>query len=112
MKDDKLYLIHISECISKIESYVKNGKDEFIKSTLHQDATIRNFEIIGEAVKQVSEGIKKAHAEVPWREVAGLRDILIHDYMGVDLDEVWNIVDKKLSEFKKDIEKILKELPK
>ena len=92
MKDDRLYLIHILECIGKIELYTAEGRAHFMGSTLLQDAVIRNLEIIGEAVKHISETVKETSPDIPWKQIAGLRDLLIHHYMGVNLDEVWNIV--------------------
>lgn len=92
MKDDRLYLIHIRECIRRIESYTSGGRESFMASTIQQDAVIRNLEIIGEAVKKISGHTLASHPEIPWRRVAGLRDLLIHRYMGVDLEEVWSIV--------------------
>lgn len=108
MKDDKLYLIHISECIHRIESYIADGRDAFLKSRLKQDAVVRNFEIIGEAAKQISGKLKESHPGIPWKRIAGFRDVLIHDYMGVDVDEVWRIVERDLPGLKKQIGSMLK----
>ena len=96
MKDDRVYLINILECIEKIQFYTRVGKDDFMKSTLIQDAVIRNLEIIGEATKKISEILRNDYKDIPWWKMAGLRDILIHDYMGVDLKTVWNVVEKEL----------------
>ena len=101
MKEDTLYLIHISECIQKIEEYTAEGRQRFMATPMAQDAVIRNFEIIGEAVKNLSDDFKQRNPEIPWRRVAGFRDVLIHDYMGVSLDEVWNIVQTGLAELKR-----------
>jgi len=103
MKDDRLYLIHIIECIEKIERYTKAGKQEFMSSSLIQDGVIRNLEIIGEATKKVSSTLRDDYSEVPWKMIAGLRDVLIHDYMGVDLKRVWNVIEKELPALKKNI---------
>ncbi len=92
MKDDRLYLIHIRECIRKIESYTSGGRESFMTSPIQQDAVIRNPEIIGEAVKNISGHTLASYPEIPWRRVSGLRDLLIHRYMGVDPEEVWSIV--------------------
>jgi uncharacterized protein with HEPN domain len=70
--------------------------------------TIRNLEIIGEAVKRLSDDFKSKNSEIPWRNVAGLRDVLIHDYMGVDLENVWNVVEQNLPSLKKVILKNVK----
>ncbi|OQA51635.1 MAG: hypothetical protein BWY45_03337 [Euryarchaeota archaeon ADurb.Bin294] len=107
MKDDQVFLLQILEFIEKIDTYTQNGKEEFMLTPLIQDAVIRNFEIIGEAVKQVSDQIKKEHAEIHWREIAGFRDVLIHKYMGVDLDAVWNAVEIDLPILREKIMKIL-----
>jgi uncharacterized protein with HEPN domain len=107
VKDDPVFLLQILEFIEKIDTYTQNGKEEFMLTPLIQDAVIRNFEIIGEAVKQVSDQIKKEHAEIHWREIAGFRDVLIHKYMGVDLDAVWNAVEIDLPILREKIMKIL-----
>ncbi len=107
MKDDKVYLIHIVECIEWIESYTKLGKEEFFNTKLIQDGVIRNLEIIGEAAKNVSKETLDAYTEIPWRKMAGLQDVLIHDYFGVDLEVVWNVVENELSKLKEQIKKII-----
>lgn len=110
IKDDRLYLIHISECIAKIEIYTSKGREAFLLDTMIQDAVIRNFEIIGEAVKSLSEDFKEKHVEIEWRKVAGFRDVLIHDYMGVDILEVWKITEGPLFDLKVKVESLLKAL--
>ena len=97
MKDDKVYLISILEAIESIQEYTKGGKEEFIKTKIIIDAVIRNLEIIGEASKKISHDIKKEYSEMPWRQMAGLRDVLIHDYLGVDKERVWNVIENELS---------------
>ncbi|MSR78514.1 MAG: DUF86 domain-containing protein [Candidatus Omnitrophica bacterium] len=109
MKDDKLYFIHISESIQRIESYTREGKTAFMKSRLLQDAVVRNFEVIGEAAKQVSETLKQTSPQIPWKRIGGLRDVLIHNYMGVDFEEVWRIVERDLPDLKIKIQSILEQ---
>jgi uncharacterized protein with HEPN domain len=75
-----------------------------------QDAIIRNFEIIGEATKHLSPELKQSHPEIQWRGMAGFRDVLIHNYMGVDLEEVWNILKNELPQIKSSLKAIMVEL--
>lgn len=96
MKDPRVYLAQILECFQRIASYTAGGREAFFTERLIQDAVIRNFEIIGEAAKRVPEGYRQAHPEIPWRGLGALRDVLIHQYEGVDLGKVWRIIDDDL----------------
>jgi len=107
MKNDHAYLCHIRDSIVKIESYATVGKETFMTVSHWQDAIIRNLEIIGEATKQLSQPLKEQYPNIPWRNIAGLRDVLIHNYMGVDLESVWNVVENDLPLLKKHIKTIL-----
>ncbi len=82
----------------------------FIGSPMAQDAVVRNFEVIGEAVKRIPESMKEERPDIPWRRIAGLRDVLIHQYMRVDLEAVWAIVRDDLHEFKQAVAEILAEM--
>ena len=88
-KDPRVYLAHILECIVKIQQYTKKSKKHFIKNTLIQDAVIRNFEVIGEAAKRVPELYREQNSTIPWKMMAGFRDVLIHNYEGMDVNRVW-----------------------
>lgn len=110
MKSDKVYLHHILDAINKIEAYVCVGYDAFMRENHWQDAVIRELEIIGEATKHLSEKIKLASPSIPWRRIAGLRDVLIHDYMGVDLNAVWEITQQNLPELKKKLEILISQV--
>lgn len=96
MKQDRVYLLHIRDAIRRIRAYTTAGKEAFLADSKTQDAVIRNLEIIGEAVKQLSAGLKDANPEVPWRRIAGMRDKLIHEYFGVNLRLVWEAVEREL----------------
>ena len=109
MKDDRVYLRHILDAISKIESYVVVGREVFMTASHWQDAVIRQLEIIGEASRNLSRGFRSRHPQVPWRRIAGLRDVLIHDYMGVRLPAVWEVTQTDLPILKKQIEGFLSE---
>ena len=110
MTGDQIYLRHILDAIERIESYVSVGHDTFMSTSHWQDAVIRQLEIIGEATKRLSHDLRSQYDEVPWRRIAGLRDVLIHDYMGVDLTAVWEITQRNLPVLKKHIQVILREL--
>ena len=109
MKDDRLYLIHILECIVKIEKYTREGRIVFMDSPMIQDAVIRNFEIIGEAVKNLSSPIKTNHPEIPWRRIAGMRDVRIHKDMGVNPVVVWNVIEENIPALKMAVTEALDE---
>ena len=111
MRHYKLYIGDILEAISRIEKYTKGfTPSRFQKNTLVADAVIRNLAIIGEAVKSISSSIKKNYEHMEWKKIAGLRDILIHAYAGIDLEIIWDVIENKLKDLKYSINKILNEL--
>lgn len=109
MKDNRLYLTNIKECIEQIESYTIEGKETFLQNRMIQDAVIRNFEIIGEATKRLSVDFRAKYPNIPWQQMAGFRDILIHDYLKVNVNRVWGVVEQNLPKLKAAIEIILQE---
>ena len=109
-KEGKVYLQYIVDCMDSIQSYVKGmSKDDFLKNKLVQDAVIRNLEIIGEAAKHIPEDIRGKYPGIEWKKMAGLRDVLIHNYMGVDLDEIQKIVSARLPRLRAALKAILRD---
>lgn len=106
---DKEFLLDIQEAIRRIEIYTKGLKyKDFLEKIETQDAVLRNLEIIGEAVKNLSLNLKKKYQDVPWKDIARMRDKIIHFYFGVNLDIVWKIIEDKLPQLKKQVEDILR----
>ncbi|HEY4523981.1 MAG TPA: DUF86 domain-containing protein [Candidatus Paceibacterota bacterium] len=106
MEKDKLYLEHIIEAISKIKQYTAGiTLPEFKKSTLLQDAVVRELEVIGEAARHVSGVTKQKLANIPWPEILGMRNKLIHEYFGVDVEVVWETISRDLPLLKEKLEK-------
>lgn len=107
-KDPRVYLEDILESIGKIEDYVRGlSFEQFEQDTERQDAVIRRFEIIGEAVKRLSADFKEHIPDIPWKQIAGMRDVLIHDYANVSLPRVWKTA-TELTRLKRAIQEILK----
>lgn len=107
MKSDSVYLRHILDAINKIDSYTAVGHDVFFSDSHWQDAVIRQLEIMGEATKRLSQDLRSRYPKVPWKRIAGLRDVLIHDYFGVDLTMVWQITQTYLPKLKPEVESML-----
>jgi uncharacterized protein with HEPN domain len=106
-KDDSVFIEHILESIINVENFLKGiNKEKFLGSRLIQSAVTRELEIIGEATKNLSENFRKKYSFVPWPKIAGFRDKLAHQYFGINMDRVWNILEIDLPELKKGINKI------
>jgi uncharacterized protein with HEPN domain len=107
-KDNKIFLEHILESIEAIEEFTKNvGEEEFYSNREKTDAVIRNFEIIGEASKFLNDDFKMVNAHIPWRDISDLRNVLIHEYFGVDKEKVWKMIEKDVPNLKNNIKKLL-----
>ncbi len=106
MRDDEAKMEKIIDCIGKIERYTAEGKNTFLEDDQIQDAVMRNFQVIGEAVKDLSEELRKHNSDVPWRDVARFRDRVTHDYFDVDMGKVWGIIENDLPSFKTQIDQI------
>jgi uncharacterized protein with HEPN domain len=104
---DEPYLHHVLDAIGKIERYVQVGHEAFMADSHWQDAVIRQLEIIGEAVKKISPETLGRRPEIPWRRIVGMRDILAHDYMGINIDAVWQVAQQELGQLREAVEDLL-----
>ncbi len=110
-KDPVVFVTHIIDSIQLIESYMEGRTEaDLMGSTGLQDKIIRRIQVIGEAVKNLPDDLKRDNPEVPWRDIAGMRDIVIHQYFGIDLEFVWNVATKDIPDLKLKILKIREEL--
>ncbi|HLD33491.1 MAG TPA: DUF86 domain-containing protein [Candidatus Nanoarchaeia archaeon] len=109
MKDTEKYLRYIIEYIERLENELGGiSEAEFLADIDKQDSTLRRLEVIGETVKRLPSSFREKHPECPWKEIAGMRDVLIHAYFRVDLKLVWIITQKEVPKLKQDVERILK----
>ncbi len=110
LRDYKVYLEDILEAIKKIHLYTdKLSQPKFSDDLKTIDAVVRNLEVIGEAIKNVPEDTRSRYPDVEWKKIAGLRDILIHEYFGIDVEIIWDIIQNKLPVLEEQIKHILKE---
>jgi uncharacterized protein with HEPN domain len=107
VRDDRVYLEHILECINRIERGVSAGKSEFVQADLLQDAVVRNLQVLSESTQRLSEELKSRYPAVEWRKIADFRNRLVHDYLGVDLEIVWQVIERDLPELKRAIVEML-----
>lgn len=110
-RDIKVYIEDILESISRIEEYVKDVDEaEFYGNGEKQDAVLRRLEIIGEAVKNIPQDVRDGYPEIPWKQIAGMRDIVIHEYFGVNLGRIWKVIQVDMKDLKDKINKIKREI--
>lgn len=108
-RTDSEFLADIKEAVLRINAYTGNLiYEQFLRDKKTQDAVVRNLEIVGEAAKNISEELKSKYPQVPWKDLSGVRDKLIHHYFGVNFDVVWDIVKEELPEITLQLEVILK----
>lgn len=108
MKEYEPYLRDVLDRIAKIRRYIEGyDYESFCDDEKTSDAVIRNIEVIGEAIRHVPDDLRQKYPKIPWRQIAGMRDKLIHDYLGVDLEYVWNVASMRIDELEADIKGIL-----
>lgn len=101
MRDDRERLRHILEAIERIEKYAQRGEDAFRRDELVQTWIVHHLQVVGEAARGVSPDFRERHSDVPWKSVVGMRDVLVHDYFGLDVDIVWRVVTNELPDLKR-----------
>jgi uncharacterized protein with HEPN domain len=109
VKKDDVYFEHILLCIEKIESYSKGDKTLYLESTIIQDAVVRNLQVLAESSQRISDITKAKYPETEWQAISGFRNILVHDYLGLDLKLIWSVVVKRLPTLRLEVEKMLKD---
>lgn len=110
MRDDRLRLRDILDAITHIERYAKRGRRAFEEDELIHTWMIHHIQIIGEAAGKLSLAVRRAHQRIPWAQIIKMRHVLVHDYFGIDLGEVWAVVEKDLPDLKKKIKTLLRDL--
>ena len=110
MKDRQVFLRHLADCLQRIREYTAEGHEHFLSDRKTQDAVIRNLEIVGQIVRDLgAETLASQRPEIPWARIAGARNILAHQYLGVDLSLVWNIVERDLDALEAAVGQLIKE---
>jgi uncharacterized protein with HEPN domain len=100
MKDDSVYLRHILDCIGRIEEDISGGMEKFLNSHTLQDAVLRNLQIMAESTQRLSDKFKDAHPEIEWRYISAFRNVLVHDYLGIDIGRIWEITQNEVPQLK------------
>ena len=112
MKDDRVYLEHIRDCLARIAAYIVDGQARFLADTLVQDAVLRNLQTLAESTQRLSEERKVAHASIDWRAIGGFRNVLVHNYLGLNMARIWQIVETDLPPLRRTVDAMLAELDK
>lgn len=107
MKEDRIYLEHIIDCIDRINDYTKYDRFVFMNSSMVQDAVIRNLQTLSESTQKLSNELKSQHSEINWKAISGFRNILVHNYLGLDLPQIWTVIENRLPPLRDSIEKLL-----
>ena len=110
MNRDRIYIVHILECIARIEEYTQTGKSDFETDTRTQDAVVRNLHVLSESVRRISESVRARFPGVDWSGIGAFRNVVVHDYLGIDVSQIWDIVEGNLPESKGQMNEILQRL--
>jgi len=109
MKDESVYLRHVLRCIERIEEYTSGGRNAFLSSPIVQDATLRNLQTLAESTQRLSESLKAKRKEIDWEALSGFRNVLVHDYLGIDLERVFDSIENDLPGLRAAVESLLRE---
>jgi uncharacterized protein with HEPN domain len=104
VKDDRIYIDHILECMEWIARYTAEGRDAFFSDRKTQSATLRELQTLAESTQRLSDELKKAHPEIPWESISGFRNVLVHDYLGIKPERIWEIIERDLPPFRAALE--------
>lgn len=112
-KGDRIYLLHIQECIEDIRQFVgSGGKQEFFTNKMARGATLRSLQTLAESATRLSVATQSRCPEIPWRQIHGFLNILVHDYLGLDYDQVWVVIESELPKLRDAVERLLPEFNK
>lgn len=106
MRDDRVYLEHIAECIRRIEENTTDGKEAFVASHTLQDAVLRNLQTMSEATQRLSQRARDLRPGIEWDRLSAFRNILVHNYLGIDLERVWQIVTQDVPALKSAVQEM------
>jgi uncharacterized protein with HEPN domain len=110
VKDEIVYLKHILECIRRIEEDTHDGHEVFLRTHTLQDAVLRNLQILSESTQRLSEGSKVKHPDIEWKRIAAFRNFLVHNYLGIDMERIWEIVQRDVPALKRAALAVLREV--
>jgi uncharacterized protein with HEPN domain len=109
-QSDQVYVMHVLECIERVQIYCADGEASFRASRLIQDAVIRNLQVMPESSQRLSTGARALNPDVPWRALSGFRNIVVHDYLGIDADVIWRVVADELPMLRQGLKKVAESL--
>jgi uncharacterized protein with HEPN domain len=101
VKDDAVYLKHILDSIRRIEENTRDGREKFLQTHTLQDAVLRNLQTLSESTQRLSDALKAKRSEIEWKRIAAFRNILVHDYLGIDMEGIWEIVQRDVPTLKR-----------